>query len=229
MTVRAAFFAVVIGCAAVAQADSAADGKPFFGGVWLVEAPQAEAKTVKGTPPPLRPEAASLYANRKQLKAAGKDAGDPALDECLPHGVPRILSTTHPILILQKPKQITVLYEANHQSRQFYIDDPLPKAGEAPDPTYNGTSIARWDKNALVVDTLGMNDKTWLDDAGLPHSDALRVTERYVLTDPDHLRVDVTVTDPKTFTAPWTMQVTYKRRPDLRIQENACAEKLWSG
>jgi hypothetical protein len=53
------------------------------------------------------------------------------------------------------------------------------------------------------------------------------VTERYQLTDPEHLRVDVTVTDPKTFTATWGTAVTYKRRPDLRIQENACAEKLW--
>jgi hypothetical protein len=214
---------------AAPAAANTSSGKLFLGGVWLAEKPQAEAKTLKGAAPPLRGEAAQLYAKRKQLKAAGKDAGDPAVDECLPHGVPRILSTTHPILILQKPKQITVLYEANHQSRQFYIDDPLPKAGEEPDPTYNGTSIAHWDKNALVVDTLGMNDKTWLDDSGLPHSDSLRVTERYMLTDPDHLRVDVTITDPKTFTAPWTMQVTYKRRPDLRIQENACAEKLWSG
>jgi hypothetical protein len=215
--------AALLGCSAAVHAS------PNLGGVWLVEKPQVELKTVAGQSPPLRPEAAQLYAKRKQMKAAGKDAGDPAIDECLPHGVPRILSTTHPILMLQKPKQITVLYEANHQSRQFYIDDPMPKAGEEPDPTYNGTSVAHWDKDALVVDTLAMNDKTWLDDSGLPHSDALRVTERYTLTDPNHLRVDVTVTDPKTFTAPWTMQVTYKRRPDLRIQENACAEKLWRG
>jgi hypothetical protein len=222
---RAAVSLIFMGCAAVAQAG--ADNNPSFGGVWLAEQPQGEAKTLKGTPPPLRPEAAQIYAKRKQLKAAGKDAGDPASDECLPHGVPRILNTSHPILILQKPRQITVLYEANHQSRQFYIDDPLPKAGEEPDVTYNGTSIAHWDKNTLVVDTLSMNDKTWLDDSGLPHTEALRVTERYTLVDPNHLRVDITVTDPKTFTAPWNMQVTYERRPDLRIQENACAEKLW--
>jgi hypothetical protein len=223
--------ALALGATASADAASAPattkDGRPFFAGVWLVETPRAEAKTIAGTTPPLRPEAAQLYAQRKQMKASGKVAGDPAVDECLPHGVPRILSATHPILILQKPKQITVLYEANHQSRQFYIDDPLPKEGEEPDPTYNGTSVARWDGNALIVDTFAMNDKTWLDDAGLPHSESLRVTERYALTDAEHLRVDITVADPKTFTAPWRMQVTYKRRPDLRIQENACAEKLW--
>jgi hypothetical protein len=211
-------FAALIAFATVAHATAA---PPSMGGVWLVEKPQVMAKMA----PPLRPEAAQIYAKRKQMKAGG----DPAVDECLPHGVPRILSVPRPILILQKPKQITVLYEANHQSRQFYIDDPLPKAGEEPDLTYNGTSVAHWDKNALIVDTFGMNDKTWLDDSGLPHSEALRVAERYELVDADHLRVSVTVSDAKTFTTPWQMQVTYKRRPDLRIQENACAEKLWRG
>jgi hypothetical protein len=231
---RAALFAASVGCV-VLQASAAsapapaktADGRPVFGGVWMIEKRQVETLTLAGTAPPLRPDATQVYAKRKQTRAAGKDAGDPAEDQCLPHGVPRILSVAHPILILQKPKQITVLYEANHQSRQFYIDDPLPKEGEEPDVTYNGSSFAHWDKNALVVDTIAMNDKTWLDDSGLPHSEALRVTERYELTDPDHLRVGVTVTDPKTFTASWETAVTYKRRPDLRIQENACAEKLW--
>jgi hypothetical protein len=220
--------AVVAGLVA-GQAVAAGD-KPNLTGVWLVQQPQAELKTVDGKAPPLKPEAAKLYAERKAAKTSGKKSDETHTDPgaiCLPHGVPRLLNVAQPIMILQKPKQVTVLYQANHQSRQFYIDDPLPKAGEEPDVTYNGTSFARWDKNTLVVDTLAMNDKTWLDDAGLPHTEALRVTERYTLTDPDHLRVDVTVTDPKTFTAPWSMQVTYKRRPDLRIQENACAEKLW--
>lgn len=233
-SLRAAVFAAFVGCVAVQAGAAAApaptktaDGKPSFGGVWMIEKPQVEARTLAGTAPPLRPDAAQVYAKRKQAKAAGKDAGDPAEDECLPHGVPRILSNAHPILILQKPKQITVLYEANHQSRQFYIDDPLPKEGEEPDVTYNGFSVAHWDKNALLVNTIAMNDKTWLDDSGLPHSEALRVIERYELTDPDHLRVTVTVTDPKTFTATWETALSYKRRPDLRIQENACAEKLW--
>jgi hypothetical protein len=233
-SLRVALLAAFVGCAA-AQAGAAsvpapaktADGKPFFGGVWMIEKLQVEARTLAGAAPPLRPDAAQIYAKRKRAKAAGKEAGDPAEDECLPHGVPRILSTTRPLLILQKPKQITVLYEANHQSRQFYIDDPAPQEGEEPDLTYNGTSVAHWDQNALVVDTIAMNDKTWLDDSGLPHSEALRVSERYELADPDHLRVTVTVTDPKTFTASWQTAVSYQRRPDLRIQENACAEKLW--
>ena len=227
----AAAVAALMGVSAAQAAEpvpaKSADGKPYLGGVWLIEAPQAELKTVAGKAPPLLPKAAQLYAKRKQSKAAGKTADDPVA-QCLPDGVPRLLSANRPIQILQKPKQITVLYETNHQSRLFYIDDPMPKGEDLPDPTYNGTSIARWAGNALVVDTLSFNDLTWLDDSGLPHSQALRVVERYELADADHLRVNVTVTDPEMFSAPWQMQLTFKRQPGRRLQENACAEKLWN-
>ena len=229
---RTAVVAALLGFAAV-QADAAIavparseDGKPYLGGVWLVEKPQSEAKTTAGKPPPLRPQAAELYAKRKQSKAGGANGDDP-VEACLPHGVPRLLSAARPIHILQKPQQITVLHEANHQARLFYIDVPVPAPEDAPDITYNGYSVARWVGNALVVDTIAMNDKTWLDDTGLPHSEALRLVERYELAGRERLRVNVTVTDPETFTAPWEMQLTFKRRPDLRLQENACAEKLW--
>jgi hypothetical protein len=221
-----ASLAAVQAGAAAGVAAKTADGKPYIGGVWLVEKPLAEAKTITGTPPPLRPQAAAVYAQRKQAKARGESAGDP-VGKCLPHGVPRLLSAARPIHILQKPQQITVLYEANHQSRQFYIDEPLPAPENAPDITYNGSSFARWEGNALVVDTIAMNALTWLDDVGLPHGEALRVVERYELADPGHLRVNVTLTDPETFTAPWQMQLTFRRRPDLRLQEDPCAEKLW--
>lgn len=211
---------------AVAVPAKSEDGKPYLGGVWLVEKPQSEAKTLAGTAPPLRPEAAALYGKRKQAKASGTKAEDP-LDLCLPHGVPRLLSATQPIQILQKPKQITVLYEANHQARLFYLDEPLPTADEAPDITFNGYSVARWAGNALVVDTIAMNAETWLDDVGLPHSEALKVVERYELVSPDRLQVNITVTDPETFTAPWDMRLTFRRQPTLRLQEDPCSEKFW--
>ena len=64
---------------------------------------------------------------------------------------------------------------------------------------------------------------------GVGHQrEALRIVERYELVSPDRLRVNVTVTDPETFSAPWDMQLTFKRQPGLRLQENACAEKLWN-
>lgn len=234
--VMRSLFALVIGLVAVqaggaespqSPGGSGSESRPDFSGVWLVEKPQGELKTVAGKAPPLQPEAAALYSKRKQARASGKSADDPVA-ACLPQGIPRLLSTPQPIHILQKPKQITVLYQANHQARLFYIGDPIPPPEEAPDVTYNGTSYARWEGKAFVVETLTFNDQTWLDDAGLPHSEALRVIERYQLADPSHLRVTVTITDPQTFTAPWETQVIYKKEPGLRLREDACAEKLWN-
>ncbi len=217
----------------VAQAAAAAaiparseDGKPFLGGVWLVEKPRAAARTSAGKAPPLKPEAAQLYDKRKLAKASGKSGDDP-VEACLPHGVPRLLSANQPINILQKPKQITVLYQANHQSRMFYVGDPVPAPENAPDITFDGSSVAHWEGDVLVVDTFSLNDQTWLDDVGLPHSDKLQVVERYRLTDAEHMRVSIKLTDPETFTAPWEMQLTYKRQPTLRFREDACAEKFW--
>lgn len=224
----AACFSAVAGL--VAGQAGAANDKPNLTGVWLVEKPQAELKTVDGKTPPLKPEAAKLYAERKAAKASGRKTDEAHADPaaiCLPHGVPRLLNVAQPIHILQKPKQVTVLYQANHQSRQFYIDDPIPTADNMPDPNYDGYSSAKWDGKALVVNTYSLNALTWMDEVGLPHGEKLTVVERYELTSPDTLRVRLTLTDPETFTAPWDAQLTYKRQPKLRFKEDVCAEKLW--
>ena len=229
----AGFISVAAHAATPATAPAkSADGKPFIGGVWLVDKPLSELKTVDGKAPPLKPEAAAILAQRKQARhkqasTAGKNADDPVA-QCLPDGVPRLLNAPQPIYIFQKPKQVTVMYQANHQARLVYLDEPVPTGDDAPDPTYNGTSVGHWQGNTLVVETVGFNDKTWLDNSGLPHSNELSVTERYELASPERLRVTITLTDPKTFTAPWQMQLNYKRQPGARMKEDPCAEKLWN-
>jgi hypothetical protein len=231
MRTRASLAACICAVAGlVAGQAGAAQGKPNLTGVWLVENPQAELKTIDGKAPPFTPAAAKLYAERKAAKQSGRKTDDAHTDPvgiCLPHGIPRLLNAAQPIHILQKPKQITVLYQANHQSRQFYIDDPIPTADNMPDPNYDGYASAKWDGNALVVSTYALNNVTWMDDAGMPHGEKLRVVERYELTAPDTLHVKLTLTDPETFTAPWDAQLTYKRQPNLRFKEDVCAEKLW--
>jgi hypothetical protein len=194
---------------------------PDLSGVWMVEKPQAEVTTVAGKAPPLLPDAAKPYAERKKTRV-----DDPAA-LCLPLGIPRLLNAPHPIHILQKPKQITVLYEANHQARLFYIDEELPAADSAPDITFNGSSYAHWQGQALVVETIAMNDQTWLDDVGLPHGLALKTVERYERVKPDRLQVTDTVTDPEHYSAPWDLRVLYRKRPDLRFKEDVCSEKFW--
>jgi hypothetical protein len=217
MNLRVALAAAAVGLASV----SAQAAVPDFSGVWMVEKPQAEVKTLAGKVPPLLPDAAKVYAERRKSKA------DDPVALCLPHGIPRLLNAAHPIQILQKPKQITVLYEANHQARLFYIDEQVPSADSAPDITFNGASYAHWEGQALVVETIAMNDQTWLDDAGLPHGLALKTVERYEQVKPDRLQVTVTVTDPEHYSAPWDMRLLYRKRPDLRFTQDACSEKFW--
>ena len=183
--------AVVAGL--VAGQAAAAGDRPNLTGVWLVQKPQSELKTVHGKAPPLKPEAAKLYAERKAARASGKKTDEVHTDPaniCLPHGVPRLLNVAQPIHILQKPKQVTVLYQANHQSRLFYLDDPVPPPDERPDPNYDGYSAAKWDGNALVVNTYSLNGLTWMDDAGLPHGEKLTVVGKSPNGKWAHVKVD---------------------------------------
>ena len=88
-----------------------------------------------------------------------------------------------------------------------------------------GESIGKWDGDALVIDTVGFNDRTWLDTAGHPHSDVLHVTERYQLTDANHIAYDVTVDDPKMYTKPWSNhRVLDRLKPGDHLMEYSCDE-----
>ncbi|HJT89655.1 MAG TPA: hypothetical protein VJ732_17420, partial [Bryobacteraceae bacterium] len=93
-----------------------------------------------------------------------------------------------------------------------------------PNPTFFGESVGRWDGDTLVVDVIGFNDKSWLDAAGNPHSDALHLIERYRLTDPRHLEYEVTVDDPKIYTRPWKSTMIFTRKPEWELLEYSCDE-----
>ena len=92
------------------------------------------------------------------------------------------------------------------------------------EPRFGGYSTGRWEGDTLVVETAGFNDRTWLDRLGHPHSDAMRLTERFRRRDAGHLEVDVTITDPKAYRTP----ITYKRQataiPDEDLLEYFCTE-----
>jgi hypothetical protein len=96
-----------------------------------------------------------------------------------------------------------------------------PKDAE---PTYMGHSTGKWEGRTLVVDTVGFNDKTWLDPMGLPHSDAMHLTERIQRVNHDTLVDEYTIDDPKTYTKPWKATHTFILKPDWQIQEYVCAE-----
>ncbi len=134
-------------------------------------------KTDKGALPPLRPEAKKLYDQRVADRAAKRDVHDP-IDACLPHGAVRLMFAPYPVMLLQANGQLDMIQEANHTTRLIYIDQPPVEEG---DPKWLGDSTARWQGDTLVVETIDNDRRTWLDKAGLPHSDAMKVTERLSL------------------------------------------------
>jgi hypothetical protein len=130
---------------------------------------------------------------------------------------------SEPVKFVQSPKLIAILYEADDKHRQIYTDGRvLPK--EFDQPAWMGYSVGRWDRDTLAVETAGFNDKTWLDIMGHPHSDALRVTERYRRRDFGHMDVEMTFDDPKMYTKPFTIKVTYELWADSDIFEFFCNE-----
>lgn len=221
-------------------------GKPDLSGVWQVEptAPEEMARlfgdlsglAVPGDDPrffskffinvladfkpgeaPIRPDADALFRRRFALSGT-----DNPTARCLPLGLPGPMLLAMPVKIVQTPGLILVLQEADSLHRQIYTDGrPLPVN---PQPSWAGYSVGRWERDTLVVDTSGFNDKSWLDVGGHPHSEALRLEERFHRRDFGHMDVAVNITDPVTFTRPFTIQFKERLLPDNDILETVCAE-----
>jgi hypothetical protein len=196
-----------------APAPRGADGKPDFSGLWQIEG-FGYANNI--TDVDMLPWAQALYKQR--LETYGHD--DPAV-RCLPEGPRTGIAGLDPLRIIQSPHLMAILYEPGPVRQVFLDGRPLPKD---PNPTWMGYSVGRWDGDALVIDTVGYNDKTWLDFNGHPHSDALHVTERFQRTDFGHGHVTMTFDDPKTYTKPWTITMPLTFLPDTDLLESVCLE-----
>ena len=154
---------------------------------------------------------------------ATPDSHDPIL-KCLPPGVPRILLIPFPMEIVQTPTEVLMIFEYDHYVREIDLDrKEHPKDLS---PTWMGDSIGRWEGNTLIVDTVGFNDKSWLDQIGHPHSDALHIVERIRRADRDTLQVNLTFEDPKAYSKPWTGQQTFKLRPGWHRIEYVCEDNM---
>jgi hypothetical protein len=212
--------ALALGLAAAA---ASAGSAPDISGVWQVTKYEPSIRTVDGKAPPLKPAALKVYeqnlAARKQLKPRSD------LSRCVPPGTPRAMWAPQPIMILQKPRKITFVHEYQHLLRHIYMDEPLPAAADV-DPSYMGESVGRWEGDTLVIETIGVNDKTFLDRDGMPHSASMRVTERMRLIDGGkRLEERVTIDDPETFTAPWTARLVFERKQGVELAEYNCVLK----
>jgi hypothetical protein len=223
----------------------AANGKPDLSGVWHIQpTPLAEMQRLYGAgigdlnvpgmeidtiskyainllqdfkpaEAPLRPAAVATMRER-----AGSDIPS---SRCLPLGIPLQSLLSEPVKILQSPRLTAILYEADDKYRQIYTDGrTLPK--EFDQPVWNGYSVGKWDRDTLVVETAGFNDKSSLDIMGHPHSEALRVVERYRRRDFGHLDVEMTFDDSLMYTKPFGIKVTYELWADSDIFEFVCNE-----
>jgi hypothetical protein len=210
---------IIVGMIAVACLDARAapTNPPDLSGVWEMRF-REYVKTDEGKVPPLKSEALALYNERVAALRAGRQLPDSATS-CLPHGTPRIMYTPYPMQIVQRPEVIAFLFEVNHNIRIAYVNEALPSD---PDPTYLGSSVARWEGTTLVVETSGLNNKTQIDRAGLPQSEATRVIERFDLIDAGKkLRNKITVIDDTLYSAPWSFTVDYNK-VDYKIAEYVC-------
>ena len=145
---------------------------------------------------------------------------------CDPQGFPRIvLHNFRTSRIIQTPENVVILYEFNKKWRTIWTDGrQIPK--EVDEPRWWGYSVGRWvDDYTFAAESYGFDDRTWLDNAGRPHSDAMRVREEYKRTDRDHVVMPIVVDDPKYFTKPWTALVLPLRlqSPNFDIREMECS------
>ena len=207
------------------------DGKPDLSGIWAAPcavygrdacftqslffdlAKDLNAADVQMTP----------WAQGIQTQREARNHVDDPYGYCLPPGTPRINFGGGPFKILQTSQVTALLYEtiAGMTFRQVFTDGrSLPAVTE---PTWLGYSIGHWDGDVFVVDTVGFRDGGWLDTRkARPHSDALRVTERFRRTDFGHLQLSITIDDRKAFLKPWTVQTSLTLMPDTELVEAFC-------
>jgi hypothetical protein len=170
---------------------------------------------------PFTPEFAARYQESLAASAAGRPKADPPA-ACLPPGVPRIMASPFPFEIVMTRDVIYILYEYMSQIRRIHMRSTAPPGMGL--PTFNGRSTGRWEGDTLVIETIELNPISVLDTTHLPHSDALRVTERLRLLGPDKLEAAITLTDPKAYTTPWTVIRTYTRKTGEQILEYVCEQ-----
>ena len=202
-----------------APAPKTTNGKPDLSGLWRPVGGYVAniAKDLKADEVPFQPWAEALFKQRQENHSKDDPTG-----WCVPGGVPRSDLVGYPFKILQSPELVVILYEAVHSFRQIFMDGrQLPKD---PNPAWMGYSIAKWEDDTLVVETMGFNDHGWLDNGGRPSTDALRVTERIRRRDFGNAEIRITIDDPKAYMKPWTVTLPLALEADTELLEYVCGE-----
>jgi hypothetical protein len=172
--------------------------------------------------PNLKPDVKQRMKKDIDEVLAGKVAFTPG-SSCMPGGVPMFMAQggPNPVRFIQTPKEVWMIIESDQQIRRVYINVPHSKN---PKPSWYGESVGHYEGDTLVVDTIGLNDKTFLDNYRTPHSEKLHVTERWRLIENGaKLEIAIAIEDPDTFNQPWQALRQYDRvnRP---LAEDICSE-----
>jgi hypothetical protein len=211
------------------------DRKPDLNGIWQVfgtarwnieahsasEGVPAGLSVVEGGTIPYQPWAlAKRSENFKNRLMA-----DP-LRKCYMPGVPRAMYLPFPFEITQATDHILIAHEFAHATRTIFLDG-TPHLEDL--DFWMGDARGKWEGDTLVVDTVSLGDKTWFDEAGNFHSDALKVVERFTPTDAAHMNYEVTIEDAKVFTRPWKLNMIIYRRleKNLELLDYECAEHMY--
>src|SRR5579863_1422974 len=220
-----------------APAPRTRDGKPDLSGIWASTPPEkgnqanltpseTEVRDLNffdvgnfvagGGGISMQPEAEALFRRRMQSLGAGRPS-----ERCLPHSIPDAMLIPAALFkIVQNPGSTLILYEEFNHYRQIFTDG-RPQPAD-PNPAWFGYSTGRWDRDTFVVDSAGFNDRSWLDDHGHPHTDALHTIEQFRRRDFGHMELQVTIDDPKAYKKPFTATVQLRLLPDTELIEDVC-------
>ena len=213
------------------------NGKPDLSGIWQIQAGERGPGLFGLGESTNSPFFGNITAGFKQGEQALTPLGQEMFDKnrkgtgtrnpqtyCLPDGVPHANLLPEPFKIIQMPGETLFLYEVETIFRQVFTDSrKLPNPADVR-PTWLGYSVGKWDGDTFVIDTVGFNDLGWLDAGGHGHSEDLVVQERFTRRDFGHLDVAVTLTDPKVFVNPFTINFVERLLPDTEVFEHICLE-----
>jgi Family of unknown function (DUF6152) len=175
---------------------------------------------------PFQPWAKAVYEYRQRTLLK-----DDPLARCLPPGGPRQFQMAHGFQFVEQRElgRILLLLGGGDRNWRVIYTDGRPQ-GQADEVVrgYYGNSVGRWEKDTLVVDVIGFNEHFWFTNGGLPHTEALHLTERFTRPELSTLKYDVTVDDPRTYTRPWNGGWTVQWVPNEEIQEYFCEENVES-
>jgi hypothetical protein len=204
-----------------APAPRTPDGKPDLSGLWNKNSPKYHRNIAADLKPEeIQPWARALVEQRRE------DLGREYMNvQCVPLGPGYATSAditgAEMMKIVQTPGLILIL-NPDLTYRQIFLDGRALES--APNPTWMGYSVGHWDGDTLVVESFGFNDRTWLDHDGHPHTEGLRMTERYRRRDFGHLDLQVTLSDPAVYARRWTVAVSAELAADTEMIEFVCNE-----